>query len=154
MISIRTTLYLLITFYSFTLLSCSKDSDKDVLIQRVNSLVNVVESHDEKNMRNYFSEDFSVAKRFNKEKFFLFVRYHLKRNKNVSINFINKEIRFHESRFDTSRFITSSADVTGDVLVLGANEWLPQRGQGYYVESRWIKEDGDWVMSRLRWSTK
>ena len=132
------------TFYSFTLLSCSKDSDKDVLIQRVNSLVNVVETHDEKNMRNYFSEDFSVAKRFNKENFFLFVRYHLKRNKNISINFINKEIRFH----------TSSADVIGDVLVLGANEWLPQRGQRYYVESRWIKEDGDWVMSRLRWSIK
>lgn len=142
------------TFYSFTLLSCSKDSDKDILIQRVNSLVNVVETHDEKNMRNYFPEDFSVAKKFNKEKFFLFVRYHLKRNKNISINFINKEIRFHESRFDTSRFITSSADVTGDVLVLGANELLPQRGQRYYVESRWIKEDGDWVMSRLRWSTK
>ena len=142
-------LYLLITFYSFTLLSCSKDSDKELLIQRVNSLVNVIETHDEKNMRSYFSEDFSVTKRFNKEKFFLFVRYHLKRNENISINFINKDIRFNESRL-----YKLSADVTGDVLVLGANDWLPQRGQRYYVESRWIKENGDWVMSRLRWSRK
>ena len=145
----KTILYLLITFYSFMLLSCNKDSDKDVLIQRVNSLVNVVETHDEKNMRNYFSEDFSVAKRFNKEKFFLFIRYHLKRNKNISINFINKEIRFNESRFNKS-----SADVTGDVVLLGADSWLPQRAQRYYVESRWVMEGDVWVMSRLRWSIK
>lgn len=125
-------------------LSCSKDSDKDVLIQRVNSLVDVIEKHDEKNMRNYLSEDFSVAKRFSKEKFFLFVHYQLKRNKNISISFINKEIRFNKS----------NADVIADILVLGANEWLPERGQRYYVESRWIKQDGAWVMSRLRWAVK
>lgn len=142
-------LYLLIIFNSFTLLSCSKDSDKDLLIQQVNSLIKVIESHDEKNMRDYFSKDFSVAKKFNKEKFFLFARYHLKRNKNISINFINKEIRFNKSGFNRS-----SADVIADVVLLGAENWLPQRGQRYYVESRWIKEDGDWVMSRLRWSTK
>ena len=140
----KTILFLLIALSSLMQLSCSKDSDKDVLIQRVDSLVNVIENHDEKNMRNYLSEDFSVAKRFNKENFFLFVHYQLRRNKNISITFINKEIRFNKS----------NADVTGDVLVLGANEWLPERGQRYYVESRWIKQDGDWVMSRLRWTVK
>lgn len=150
----KITLYLLLILYSFTLLSCSKDSDKDVLTQRVNSLIKVIESHDEKNMRDYFSKDFLVVKKFNKEKFFLFARYHLKRNKNISINVINKEIRFNESRFDTSRFDISSADVITDVVLLGAENWLPQRGQRYYVESRWVKEDGDWVMSRLRWSIK
>ncbi len=137
----KTILFLFITLSLLMPLSCSKDSDKEVLIQRVNSLVDVIENHDEKNMKNYFSEDFSVAKRFNKEKFFLFVHYQLKRNKNISITFINKEIRFNKS----------SADITADILVLGANKWLPERGQRYSVESRWINQDGEWVMSRLRW---
>ena len=139
-----TILYLLITLSSLTLLSCNDDSDKDTLNQRINELVNIIEKHDEQDMRNYFAEDFSVVKRFNKADFFLFVRYHLKRNKNISINLIKKEIKLHESY----------ADVIADVLLIGADKWLPERGQRYYVESRWKIESGNWVMSRLRWTVK
>lgn len=140
----KTILYLLITLSSLMLFSCNKDSNKDALNQRINELVNIIEKHDEQDIRNYLAEDFSVVKRFNKENFFLFVGYHLKRNKNISINLINKEIKLHESY----------ADVTADVLLLGADTWLPERGQRYYVESRWKIEGGDWVMSRLRWTVK
>lgn len=125
-------------------LSCNSGSDKDMLNQRVNELVEIIEAHKEKNIQNYLAEDFSVAKRFNKNNFFLFVRYHLKRNKNISISLINKEIKLNGL----------SADITAEVLLLGAEGWLPERGQRYYVESRWKKEKGDWVMSRLRWTIK
>lgn len=140
----KTILYLLITLSSLMLFSCNKNSNKHALNQRINELVNIVEKHDEQDMRNYFAEDFSVVKRFNKADFFLFVGYHLKRNKNISINLIKKEIKLHESY----------ADVTADVLLIGANKWLPERGQRYYVESRWKIESGNWVMSRLRWTVK
>ena len=140
----KTILYLLITLSLCVPLACTKDSDKDVLIQRVNNLVNVIENHDVKSMRRYLSDDFSAGKRFNNEKFFMFVHYHFKRNKNISINFVKKDVKLYGSK----------ADVTADVLLLGADDWLPKRGQKYYVESRWIKQDGDWVMSRLRWTVK
>ena len=136
--------YIVILLSFVSLFSCSKTSDVDVLNQRLDELVNVIEKHDEQDIRDYFAEDFSVVKRFNKEKFFLFVGYHLKRNKNISISLINKEINLHESY----------ADVTADVLLLGADKWLPQRGQRYYVEARWKIESGDWVRSRLRWTVK
>lgn len=144
MMRIKTILYLLITLSSLMLFSCNKNSDKYALNERINEFVNIIEKHDEQDMRNYLAEDFSVVKRFNKVNFFLFVRYHLKRNKNISINLINKEIKLHESY----------ADVTANVLLLGADKWLPERGQRYYVESRWKIKSGDWVMSHLRWTVK
>lgn len=125
-------------------LSCDKKNDKDLLNQRVNELVEVIETHKEQDIKEYLAGDFSVVKKFNKTQFFLFVRYHLKRNKNISISLINKDIRLKGEY----------ADVVADVLLLGAEGWLPERGQRYYVESRWIKESGDWVMSRLRWNVK
>lgn len=140
----KTIIYLLIALSSLMQLSCSKSNDKDLLNQRVNELVNLIESHKEQNIKEYLSEDFSVASKFNKTQFSQFVRYHLGRNKNISISLINKEIIFNGV----------TADITADALLLGAEGWLPERGQRYSVESRWKKERGDWVMSRLRWNVK
>lgn len=140
----KTLIYFLIIFNSLTQLSCDKADDKDLLNQRVNELVDVIEEHKEQDIKNYFANDFSVAKRFNQNNFFLFVRYQIKRNKNISISLMNKDIKFHGTY----------ADVTADVLLLGAEGWLPERGQQYYVESQWKKENGNWVMSRLRWENK
>lgn len=140
----KTGFYILITLSFIVPLSCTRDSDEKLLNNRVNELVTAIEERSEQEIKNYLSDDFSVVKRFNKEQFFFFVRYHLKRNKNISINILNKEIKLNKS----------NADVTANVLLLGADNWLPTRGQKYYVESRWIKQDGDWVMSRLRWTVK
>lgn len=133
-------------------LSCDNKSDKDMLNQRVNELVDIIEAHKEQNIKDYLAKDFSVANRFNKNQFFQFVRHHLKRNKNISISVINKEIVFNGLSADAS--VNASADISANVLLLGAEGWLPERGQQYYVESRWKKENGEWVMSRLRWRVK
>lgn len=144
MILQKTVLYLLIAISLLIQLSCTKDSDEDVLNRRVNELVAVIENHDAKSMRQYLSDDFSAGKKFKNDKFFMLVHYHFKRNKNISINILNKDIKFNKV----------NADVTAEVLLLGADDWIPTRGQKYYVESRWKKQSGDWVMSRLRWTIK
>lgn len=141
MMNKKTIIYLFIIFGSLMQLSCDKESDEELLNQRINGLVAAIEAHKEQSLKHYFSNDFSVDERLNQNNFFLFIRYHLKRNKNISISLLNKDIKLHET----------SADVTADVLLLGADGWLPDRGQQYYVESRWKKEKGTWVMSRLRW---
>lgn len=123
------------------LFSCSKTSDVDVLKQRIDELITHIEQHNEQGIKGYLSNDFSTSQRFNKVQFFIFVRHHFKRNKSISITVLDKKITHYENH----------ADVVANVILLGTNEWLPERGQIYNVASRWKKESGDWVMSRLRW---
>jgi len=137
-------LSIVITLSFFTLFSCSKTSDIDELNQRVDELVHFIEAHKEQEVKNYLTNDFSVVKRFNKQQFFLFIHYQLKRNKSISISVLDKEIT-HNKYY---------ADITANVLLLGSNEWLPDRGQIYNIASRWKKEKGEWKMSNLRWEIK
>ena len=123
------------------LFSCSKTSDVDILKQRIDELIVHIEKHNEQEIKDYLSNDFSASQRFNKVQFFLFARHHFKRNKSISVTVLDKNITHYKDY----------ADVTANVLLLGANNWLPERGQIYTVTSRWKKESGDWVMSRLRW---
>ena len=134
-------LYFVIILSSFMLISCTKTSDVDVLKQRIDELITHIENHNEQGIKDYLSNNFSASQRFNKAQFFLFVRHHFKRNKSISVTVLDKTITHYEDY----------ADVTTNVLLLGANNWLPERGQIYIVTSRWKKEKGDWVMSRLRW---
>ena len=136
--------YIVILLSFICLFSCSKTSDIDVLNQRLDEFVNIVEKHNEQKFKNYLSSDFSVAKRFNKKQFLLFIHYHLRKNKSIFVSVMDKRITQNENY----------TDVTADVLLLGSNDWLPERGQRYYVESRWKNESGNWVMSRLRWTVK
>lgn len=135
------TLKTVIILSFISLFSCSKTSDIDALNQRVDELVEVAEQQKETGIKGFLTHDFSVVKRFNKQQFMLFVHYHLKRNKSVSINLINKKIIHNENY----------ADVTAKVLLIGTNEWLPERGQIYDIASRWKNEKGAWKMSNLRW---
>ena len=134
-------LYIVILVGSLSLISCSEKDEADLLNQRINSLVSAIEKHDEQGIKEFLSKDFSAKKGLNKTQFFLFTRYHFKRNKNVLVTVVEKSVTLNNNQ----------ADVTAKVLLIGASEWLPERGQLYKVESRWKKERGDWVMSRLRW---
>ncbi|MCW9031801.1 MAG: hypothetical protein OQK58_09965 [Gammaproteobacteria bacterium] len=137
-------IYIVLLLGSLSLFSCSEPDEADILNQRIDSLVSAIEKHDEKGIKEFLSKDFSAKEGLNKTQFFLFARYHFKRNKNVVITIIDKEVRLNKEQ----------ADVTAKVLLIGASEWLPERGQFYNVASRWQKESGDWVMSRLRWEVE
>ncbi|MCK4865709.1 MAG: hypothetical protein KAT06_09855 [Gammaproteobacteria bacterium] len=134
-------LYLLIILSSLTFLSCDKTSALSKLNQKINVLVNAVEKHQVENIANVLAQDFLTDKALNKPQFLFYIDYQFKRNKNISISILDKEVRFNEK----------NADVIFKVLLLGSNDWLPERGQIYNVTSRWKKEKGDWVISRLRW---
>lgn len=136
-------IYILFMFL-FGLMSCAKMSDEAALKQRINDLVKVIETHNEKDIPDFLSPDFMAGNNSNKENFNLFIRYHLQRNRNISIVRANQKISFHGTM----------ADVTADILLTGASGWLPQRGQKYRVESRWKKERDTWQIQRLRWRSE
>ena len=133
--------YLVITLSSLALLSCDKASELSQLNLRIDKLVSAVENHMIGDIKTILANDFMTIKSLNKIQFLLFVNHQFKRNKSISISVLDKDVRLNEKK----------ADVIFKVLLLGSNDWLPERGQIYNVTSRWKKENGDWVMSRLRW---
>lgn len=141
MINKNLPLYFVLLLGSLSLFSCSEPDEIDILNQRIDGLVSAIENHSENGIKDFLARDFSTTKGLNKAQFFLFARYHFKRNKNVLVTVVDKDVILNKEQ----------ADVTANVLLIGATEWLPERGQFYKVESRWKKEKGDWVVSRLRW---
>jgi hypothetical protein len=133
--------YLLIFAVFFGLVSCAKVSEQNQLKQRINDLVHVIESHNEDEIPGYLANDFSAGKETSKEKFNLFIHYHMQRHQKISVVKANEKITVHGS----------TADVTAEVLLFGINEWLPEQSQKFYVESRWVKEKDNWFIERLRW---
>lgn len=133
-------IYVLFLFLS-GLISCAKMSDENALKQRINDLVQVIEAHDATEINGFLATDFMAGNNLNKDGFNLFVRYHLQRNKNISVVKANERININGAM----------ADVTADVFITGASGWLPQHGQKYYIESRWKKEKDTWLIQRLRW---
>ena len=138
---IKTILYFLIILNSLALFSCGQESDIAALNNRLDELEDIVEQHEKNKINDFFSKDFTTARYSNKAKFLLFIRYQLRRNKNISIVIVDKDAIKNNAVFD----------VTFRVLLVGSNSFLPERGQMYSVASRWKKEDGRWVISRLRW---
>lgn len=136
--------YLVMILSSLTLLSCDKTSELSLLNQKVDELVDAAESHKLSDIKGMLASDFLTTKNLNKTQFLIFVNHQFKRNKNISISILDKEVRFNEK----------NADVIFEILLLGSSDWLPERGQTYKVTSRWKKEKGDWVVSRLRWNIK
>lgn len=138
---IKTILYFFLILNSLTLFSCSQESDITVLNNRISELIGFVEDHQESKVSDYLAKDFLTAENLNKTQFLLFIRFHLKRNKNISIVILDKDVIANNDYYD----------VTFKVLLLGSNSFIPEKGQTYNVASKWNKYDGMWVMSRLRW---
>ena len=138
---IKTILYFIIILNSFALFSCAQESDIAALNNRLDELGDIVEQHKKNKINDFLAKDFATTKFSNKAKFLLFIRYQLRRNKNISIVIADKDVIKNNTDFD----------VTFRILLVGSNSFLPERGQMYSVASRWIKEDGRWVISRLRW---
>ena len=133
--------YFILLCISFIFVSCSNEDKMTRLNTRVTSLINDIELHNTKNIKNYLTNDFSVAKRFNKTQFNFFLQYQLKNNKNITISILDKELVLN----------SQSVDITAKVLLLGSNHWLPEKGQIYKVDSRWVNDSGEWMLSKLRW---
>ena len=133
--------YFILLCISFIFVSCSNEDKMTRLNTRVTSLINDIELHNTKNIKNYLTNDFSVAKRFNKTQFNFFLQYQFKNYKNITISILDKELVLN----------SQSVDITAKVLLLGSNHWLPEKGQIYKVDSRWVNDSGEWMLSKLRW---
>ena len=137
----RLTQYFILLCISFIFVSCSNDDKMELLNNRVNSLINDIELHKVKNIKSYLTNNFSVAKRFNKSQFNFFLQHQLKSNKNISISILDKELVPN----------SQSVDITAKVLLLGSSHWIPEKGQVYKVDSRWVNDSGEWMLSKLKW---
>lgn len=130
--------------FSILSISCSDESPENRLSVRISELTETIESRDVQVLKSFLATDFSAGPELNKARFIIFVNYQLKRNKNILVSLSDVKERMQKE----------SADVEATVLLLGAEGWLPERAQQYIVESRWVYENDDWYISRLRWRIK
>lgn len=121
--------------------SCQKADEQTVLKERLENLMSDIESHRYNAMSQYLAKDFSVGTKYNSAQFLLYARYKLEQYKNIVIRLSDIQISLKDN----------VADVTFYAWSIGAKNWLPDSGRKYFVESRWVKENNNWVILHLRW---
>ena len=131
-------------FFCLFLFSCTENDEDQQLLNQIDKLVVAIEEKNISQIDKTLSQDFSAGKQFNRTQFLQFVKRHFNYHKNITLIRTKKNIKR----------TTDKADVTSELLLLGAKGWLPERGQKYFIESQWKKENQEWVMNRLRWRIK
>ncbi|MEJ8568346.1 hypothetical protein [Elongatibacter sediminis] len=92
---------------------------------------------------NHVAPDFNAQDgRMNREQFNAMVLYYIHRYKRLSARLLPIQVEAGEGDTATARF---------RVLFTGGENWMPDAGRVYQVESRWRMEDGEWLLAAARW---
>jgi hypothetical protein len=79
-----------------------------------------------------------------RREFHRFMIFQMNENRRLHANFFPIHVRESDKAGATAQF---------RILVLGGAGLLPERGQLYEVETRWIKEGSDWLLYKADWET-
>lgn len=136
--------------YSFTLavlvltsclVACSTPDEKTRLQETLDELVGAVEARSVTGVQKYFSNDFKTTRHADTQQVKTFMLLQFRQNRVINVFTSDVEINLQQDK----------ADVSFNALVTGSSNWLPERGRRFLIESRWIKRDGDWKISRVNW---
>ena len=120
---------------------CSRPDDPHQQLQStLDELETAIEQRDRRAVKSFFSDDFLAAIQQKQENLDLLMRYHFRINQRVEV------IRYDE----TITLQAKAADVTGEVVLLGTSNFLPERGRRFSYESRWVQQGDKWKLQRLR----
>jgi valyl-tRNA synthetase len=103
--------------------------------------VQAVEERSVRQVQKFLADDFRTARHSNSQQLRSFMLLHFRQNKVIKVFTSNIQIVLQKEK----------ADMVFNVLVTGSSNWLPERGRRFEVKSRWIKQDGDWKISRVNW---
>ena len=128
-------------FVTCSLLACSAPDEETRLREALANLVNAVEEGSVFKAQQYLSEDFKSSRIANRQQARAFLLLHFRQNQVINIFTSDIQVMLQDGK----------ADMTFNALVTGSSNWLPERGRKFAVESRWLKQDGDWKISRVNW---
>ena len=130
---------LVIFVSSFT--ACSKEDEETRLRRALDDLVNAIEERSVLQAQKHIADNFKSTRIVNRQQARAFMLVHFRQNQVINIFTSDIEVNLQQDK----------ADMTFNALVTGSSNWLPERGRRFAVQSRWLKRDGDWKISRVNW---
>lgn len=134
-------LKLLLLVLISSLVACTTPDEETRLREALSNLVDAIEARSVRQVQYYLTDDFKAARHGNTQQLKAFMLLHFRQNQVIHVFTSNLQMTVQNG----------TADMTFTALVTGSSNWLPERGRRFAVESRWLKLDGDWKISRVNW---
>lgn len=131
----------LLLILTSSLVACSTPDEETLIRKALRGLIEGVEEQSFFQVKKYISEDFKSNRFRNIQQLKAYMLVYYQQNKVIKIFHSNVQIILQKDK----------ADVTFNTLVTGSSNWVPERGRLFKVQSRWLKQDGDWKISRVNW---
>lgn len=132
---------ILLLVLSSSLIACSAPDEEARLREALDSLVEGIEEKSFFQVKKYISNDFKSTRFRNVQQVKAYMLAYNRQHKVIKVFTSNINITLQQD----------TADMTFNALVTGSSNWLPERGRHLEVKSRWLKQDGDWKISRVNW---
>jgi hypothetical protein len=102
-----------------------------------------IEAVERRPFMSHVAGDFSGQDgQMNRDQFNALVLYYLRRYKRLNAQLLPIQVTPEGDDRAAARF---------RVLLTGGEGWLPEHGELYQVETRWRREDGDWLLQAANW---
>ena len=133
--------YIILAILISHLVACTTPNEETSLRETLRELVTAVEDRSVRRVQKYLTDDFKTARHSNTQQLKAFMLLHFRQNQ--VINVFTNEVQVN--------LLQEKADITFNALVTGSSNWLPERGRRFAVQSRWLKQEGNWKISRVNW---
>lgn len=124
--------------------ACSTPDEESRLREALDGLIEGVEEKSFFQVKKYISDDFKTSRFRNRQQLKAYMLIYFRQNKVIKVFPSNIQITLQQDK----------ADMTFNALVTGSSDWLPERGRSVEVKSRWLKQSGDWKISRASWQDR
>lgn len=134
--------YWLSLLLGLSLAACSAPLDDEAqLRQEIDLLAKAIEQHQRDTIMQRLDNDFRTREGLMPQDLNQMMFVQFRQNKQIQVFLYDVQVNV----------MASVADVQLEALLLGASQWLPERGRRYQVQMRWNKNNGEWLLLRLNW---
>lgn len=136
-----TILYAAVGLAALCLTACSEGDDADRIARAITAIEEGIEEKSSGSVLDNLAENFRTENGMQRKQIQGVMFYQFRRYPRIEILITNRDIRVQGEQ----------ADVTLDALVMGGKTLLPEQGSLYAVSMRWHRNQGQWLLSRIKW---
>jgi len=133
-----------ITLVALLLVACGKDlSVEQEIIAAIQSMEERAEAGEHFQFMGHISDDFRAQQgSMSRLEFHRFMIFQINQHRRLHANFFPIHVRESGETMASAHF---------RLLVTGGGNLLPESGQVFDVETQWLLEGGDWMLSEANW---
>ncbi len=124
--------------------ACSREPDEQQIQHALETIIGGIEQKDRSAVLERLSPDFSTRHGQDRDAIEKLLTLHFLRRNQIGVTLIQQQTEVDPLYPDRARS-------QGQVLLTGADRWLPHEGRLLRVEAQWRREERDWLLYRLHW---